>query len=609
MPSAIEEHGVIGNLRTVALVATNGAIDWCCLPNFDSPSVFGALLDDARGGHFQISPTVDRLRTRQSYLPDTNILITRFLHADGVGEIVDFMPVQQGASSDRPARIVRRVSVVRGTLRFRLDCRPAFDYARATHEAVRRSEGILFHTPALSLWLQGTIPLHVEDGRAATAEFELRAGERAVFVLEAAVEAEALGAKVAAPEIEEWLQRTIAYWRRWLAHSRYVGRWREMVHRSALVLKLLTFEPTGALIAAPTTSLPERIGGSRNWDYRYTWIRDASFTLYALLRIGFTEEAGAFMGWLEARCQETKGRGGLQVVYSIDGRHRLAETTLDHLSGYLDSRPVRIGNDAHRQLQLDIYGCLVDAVYLYNKHVAPIAYDLWTNVVRLLEWLGRHWDKPDRSMWEIRDQPRQFVSSKVMCWVAMERAMRIARARGLPAPFEEWRQTRDAIYTAIMDHGWNEKRRSFVQHYGSEHLDASLLLMPLVKFMGPNDPRMLATLDRIQEELVTDSLVRRYDPRVASDGLEGEEGTFSACSFWLADSMTQTGRLEEARLMFDKMLTYANHVGLYAEEIGPAGEALGNFPQALTHLALISAAVNLDDALTHAERAGPSGRA
>jgi GH15 family glucan-1,4-alpha-glucosidase len=607
MPVPIEDHGVIGNLRTVALVATNGSIDWCCLPNFDSPSVFGALLDDARGGHFQISPRVAELRTRQTYLPDTNILITRFLHPDGVGEIVDFMPVHRGASPDRPHRIVRRVSVVRGALPFRLDCRPAFDYGRAPHEAAHKSEGILFHTSQLALWLQGTVPLRLEQG-GAIAEFDLQAGERAVFVLEAAAEPEALGARVPAPEVEEWHQQTVAYWRRWLARSRYVGRWREMVHRSALVLKLLTFEPTGALIAAPTTSLPERIGGSRNWDYRYTWIRDASFTLYALLRIGFTEEAGAFMGWLEARCQETKGRSGLQVVYGIDGRHRLEETTLDHLRGYLDSRPVRIGNDAHQQLQLDIYGGLIDAVYLYNKHVAPIAYDLWTNVVRLLEWLGRHWDKPDQSMWEIRDQPRQFVSSKVMCWVAMERAMRIARARGLPAPYEAWRQTRDAIYTAVIDHGWSEKRRSFVQHYGSEHLDASLLLMPMVKFMGPNDPRWLATLERIQEDLVTDSLVRRYDPRVASDGLEGEEGTFSACSFWLADCMTQTGRLEEARTMFEKMLTYANHVGLYAEEIGLSGEALGNFPQALTHLALISAAVNLDDALGHIGHDGPAGR-
>jgi GH15 family glucan-1,4-alpha-glucosidase len=607
MPLTIEEHGVIGNLRTVALVATNGSIDWCCLPNFDSPSVFGALLDDARGGHFQISPTVAGLRTRQTYLPDTNILITRFLHPDGVGEIVDFMPVHRGTSPDRPHRIVRRVCVVRGALPFRLDCRPAFDYGRARHEAVSKSEGIVFHTSQLALWLHGTVPLWLEQG-GAIAEFDLHAGERAVFVLEAAAEPEALGAQVSAPEVEEWHQQTVAYWRRWLARSRYVGRWREMVHRSALVLKLLTFEPTGALIAAPTTSLPERIGGSRNWDYRYTWIRDASFTLYALLRIGFTEEAGAFMGWLEARCHEIQGRGGLQVVYGIDGRHRLEETTLDHLSGYLDSRPVRIGNDAHRQLQLDIYGGLIDGVYLYNKHVAPISYDLWTNVVRLLDWLGRHWDKPDRSLWEIRDQPRQYVSSKVMCWVATERAMRIARARGLPAPYEAWRQTRDAIYTAVMDHGWSEKRRSFVQHYGSEHLDAGLLLMPMVKFMGPNDPRWLATLERIQEELVTDSLVRRYDPRVVSDGLEGEEGTFSACSFWLADCMTQTGRLEEARMMFEKMLTYANHVGLYAEEIGLSGEALGNFPQALTHLALISAAVNLDDALGHTGQDGRAGR-
>jgi GH15 family glucan-1,4-alpha-glucosidase len=604
---AIEEHGLIGDLRSVALVGTDGSIDWCCLPNFDSPSVFGALLDDARGGCFQICPKARESRSRQMYLPDTNVLITRFFHPDGVGELVDFMPVGITAGPDCPHRIVRRVSVVRGVMAFRLECRPAFDYARARHQVTARPDGVLFQAPGLALRLHGSEPLQaLDDG--AVAEFRLEAGQTAVFVLDAAGEAGKLGTPSSAQEAEEWFYATIAYWRRWLARSTYVGRWREMVLRSALALKLLTFAPTGAIIAAPTTSLPELIGGGRNWDYRYTWIRDASFTLFALLRIGFTDEAAAFMGWLEARCRETDGGDGLQAVYGVDGRRSLDETTLDHLSGYRGSRPVRIGNDAYRQLQLDVSGRFVDAVYLYNKYVGPISYELWTTVVQRLEWLERHWQEPDQSMWEVRGRQCQFVASKVMCWVAFERAMRIARARGLPAPYDQWRQTRDAIYTSVMDKGWSEKRHAFVQHYGGEHLDASVLVMPMVKFMGPTDPRMLATLERVQEDLVTDSLVHRYDSRVEPDGLIGQEGTFSACSFWLVDCLTQTGRLDEARLAFEKMLTYANHVGLYAEEIGSSGEALGNFPQGLTHLSLISAAVNLDEALhggrTAAQRDG-----
>lgn len=595
----IEQYGVIGDLHTVALVSTDGSIDWCCLPHFDSPSVFAALLDDARGGRFRIAPSVPDIRRQQMYLPDTNILITRFLHPDGVGELIDFMPVQpeEGPDETRRHRIVRCVTGIRGTLPFRLECRPAPDYARVRPEVALRDGGVLFRSPGLGLGLAGPGPFRV-DGGGAVAEITLRAGDRKIFVFEQTRDPEACCLAFSRAEGEEAFAATVAFWQRWLGRCSYRGRWREMVNRSALTLKLLTFAPTGAIVAAPTTSLPERIGGSRNWDYRYTWIRDASFTLYGLLRIGFTEEAEAFMRWIEARCREVPPGGGLQVMYGIDGRQKLDEEVLDHLEGYRGSRPVRVGNDAYRQLQLDIYGELMDAVYLYNKYGEPIGYDLWANLERLLEWVMDHWEEPDEGIWEVRGGRQRFVFSRLMCWVALERAMRIARHRGLPAPYGRWREVRDRIYREVMARGWSEERRAFVQAYGSRHVDASLLLMPLVKFMGPTDPRMLATLERIQEELVRDSLVHRYDPSAsAPDGIGEREGTFSMCTFWLVECLTRAGRLAEARLVFEKMHTYANHLGLYAEEIGPAGEALGNFPQAFTHLALISAAFNLDRAL------------
>jgi GH15 family glucan-1,4-alpha-glucosidase len=361
----------------------------------------------------------------------------------------------------------------------------------------------------------------------------------------------------------------------------------------------LTYRPTGAIVAAPTTSLPERVGGERNWDYRYTWIRDAAFSVYALLRLGFTEEASAFMGWLMDRVRERAGHanGPLQIMYGIDGRADLEELELDHLEGYRGSRPVRIGNGAADQLQLDIYGEMIDSVYLFNKYARPIGHDAWENVRLVIDWLSENWDQPDEGIWETRGGRKHFTYSRLMSWVAIERSIRVARQRGLPGDIVSWLEKRDEIYYQIMSRGWNEERQSFVQHFDSDVLDASVLLMPLTKFMSPTDPLWLKTLDAIGDHLVSDSLVYRYDVEASPDGLEGEEGTFSICTFWYVEALARAGRVDEARLAFEKMLTYANHLGLYSEEIGLTGEQLGNFPQAFTHLALISAAFNLDRAL------------
>jgi GH15 family glucan-1,4-alpha-glucosidase len=424
----------------------------------------------------------------------------------------------------------------------------------------------------------------------------------AVFVLREIEAGTGCGVSISEAEEEELFEQTVEYWRRWLSRCTYTGRWREMVHRSVLALKLLTYEPTGAIVAAPTCSLPEGVGGERNWDYRYTWIRDAAFTLYGLLRVGFTEEAEAFMGWLEARCRDPKPDGSLQLMYGIDGRSDLTEETLDHLNGYRGSRPVRIGNGAYDQLQLDIYGELMDAVYLFNKYGTPISYDLWIHLRKLINWVCDNWHRRDEGIWEVRSGQQHAVYSKLMCWVAVDRGLRLAEKRSFPADRERWLAVRDEIYQEIMEKGWNPERGAFVQSFGSDTLDASNLIMPLVFFVSPKDPRMLSTLDATNRSpreggLVSNSLVYRYDVEKSEDGLMGEEGTFSLCTFWLVEALTRAGRVEEARLIFERMLGYANHLGLYAEEISPSGEALGNFPQAFTHLTLISAAFNLDRAL------------
>jgi GH15 family glucan-1,4-alpha-glucosidase len=593
----IEDHGIIGDLHSVALVTQQGEIDWYCCPRFDSPSVFGAILDGEKGGLFRISPVDQDTRTKQLYLPDTNVLITRFLSDQGVGEVIDFMPV--GAAEEDRHRIVRIVQCVRGHMHFRLDCSPRFNYGRTEHELSIDANGAVFSTDDLTLALDSPVALS-EDAGGVHAFFTLEPGDRRTFVLERIPD----GGHSARPFPEEVCQHlfadTVDYWRRWLNQCTYRGRWRETVRRSALVLKLLCYRPTGAIVAAPTTSLPEGIGGERNWDYRYTWIRDASFTLYAFLKLGFTEEARDFMAFLKARAleQHSSNAGPLQIMYGIDGRHELEEFELDNLEGYRQSRPVRVGNGAAGQLQLDIYGELINSIYLYDKRGEPIDYELWKVVVELLDWLMLHWDSKDEGIWEVRGGQQHFTYSRLMSWIAFDRALRIAQTRGFPCPRIAWRETRDAIFEQIMTRGYSKDRQAFVQVLDGDVLDASTLMMVMGHFVSPNDPLMVSTLDAIRDELVTDSLVYRYNPALAADdGLSGEEGTFSICSFWWVEALARAGNLDEARLAFEKMHTYANHLGLYSEEIGPSGEALGNFPQAFTHLSLVSAALYLDRAL------------
>ncbi|MER6378205.1 glycoside hydrolase family 15 protein [Streptomyces mirabilis] len=592
----IAEHGLIGDLRSAALVGTNGTIDWYCCPRFDAPSVFASILDAERGGSFELAPDVPT-RTKQFYFPDTNVLITRFFADDGVGEIQDFMPVVDDSREADRHRLIRRVVCVRGALPFRARVAPRFEYGTAPHTVHAEAGQAVFASASLRLALTSTVPIEV-DGPDVWALFKLHEGEAAVFTIDK-IGGDVAPRFCAVAEAEREFNATVRYWRRWLSQSRYRGRWREMVHRSALTLKLLTYAPTGAIVAAPTTSLPEQIGGERNWDYRYVWIRDAAFCVYAMLRLGFTDEAEAFMGFVTEHVQRAPDgpsgpTGPLQIMYGIDGCRDLPERELPHLEGYRGSAPVRVGNAAVDQLQLDIYGALIDSLYLYDKWGKPISSAHWDSISELVDWVCDHWDQPDEGVWETRGGRKTFLYSRLMCWVAIERAMRLARHRGLPADMVRWGAVRDTIYRRIMSHGWSAERHAFTQYEDSDILDASLLMMPLAKFISPTDPKWLATLDALGEDLVSDSLVYRYDPQASPDGLQGEEGTFSICSFWYVEALTRAGRLDEARLAFEKMLTYANHLGLYAEEIGHTGEQRGNFPQAFTHLALISAAFNLD---------------
>ncbi|MGW9428002.1 glycoside hydrolase family 15 protein [Streptomyces decoyicus] len=600
----IAEHGMIGDLRTAALVGTDGRINWFCAPRFDSPSIFGSLLDARNGGHWHLSAVGDVAKRQQYYFPDTNILMTRMLTENGIVEIQDFMPIRAEGDRHHRQRLVRRVVSVRGGARLRTVIAPRMNYGRDPHKVESQPHGVRFTSDALELSLQASVTLRAE-GQDAVGEFDLTEGQSVLFVLESSTpsRAEPSVDLVDAEAAEELFRSTVRFWREWLSQSTYTGRWREMVHRSALTLKLLTHEPTGAIVAAPTMGLPEQLGGERNWDYRYVWIRDAAFSVHALLRLGFTREAQAFISWL-TDClpgAHDGDRGPLRVLYSIDGRDELPEQILDHWEGYRGSAPVRVGNGAADQLQLDIYGELFDSIYLFNKHGAGISHESWMDLCAILDWLLEHWDSPDAGIWETRAGQQRHTYSRVMCWVAVDRMIRIARQRGLPGDLGRWMAERDRIYHQIMDQGWSAQEQTFVQRLSGDAeqppesiLDASLLVLPMVKFLSPEDPRFRSTVKAIGEKLVTDSLVFRYDPKESPDGLDGTEGTFSICSFWWVEALARTGQIDEARVALEKMFTYANHLGLYAEQIGMTGEHLGNFPQAFTHLALISAATSLD---------------
>jgi GH15 family glucan-1,4-alpha-glucosidase len=595
----IESYGVIGNMRSIALVGANGSLDFLCYPDFDSPTVFAKLLDDERGGCFQIEPQFDKKRIRHLYLPDTNILLTRFLAEQGVAELTDYMPI--GTDGEQPNEIIRAVAVIRGEVEFKMRCQPRFNYARCGHTVVVEERCAIFSPASDScprLALYSTIDVQ-QQSQDVIAKFTLRAGEKVTFVLGGV---RPQGQPPEMEFVEQRFQETARFWKQWIAKSKYKGRWRETVNRSALMLKLLISRKHGSLIAAPTFSLPEEIGGVRNWDYRFTWLRDATFTLYALIRLGFVAETEAFIDWLKGRLRDDAERGPLQVMYGIDGRTKLDELTLDHLTGYEYSRPVRIGNAAYQQLQLDIYGDMMDSIYLANKYGDAISYEGWQGVQRILEWLGRNWQRPDEGLWEIRGAPREFLHSRLMCWVAFDRALRLAEKRSLSGPVDAWRRTRDAIREDIFTNFWDQDLQSFVQSIGTKNLDASVLLMPLMRFISPVDPMWISTMKAIEARLVEDTLVRRYEAeRTHVDGIPGGEGSFTACSFWYIECLARAGELEKAQLLFEKLLGYANHLGLYSEEIGLNGQHLGNFPQAFTHLALISAATYLDRALSGKE--------
>src|SRR5579862_7329075 len=592
----IENYGVIGNMRSIALVGMNGSIDFLCFPRFDSPTVFAALLDDERGGRFQIQPQFKNSRVRQLYLPDTNILLTRFLSNDGLVELIDYMPIS--TEKEQPNELVRSVAVVRGDVPFRLLCQPRFHYGTCGYTLQVNDRCAIFapENPACPhMALYSTVPL-AQESQDAVAQFNLQAGATTTFVLGGPRpggqphEMEVVG--------KHFLQ-TSRFWKKWIAKSKYKGRWREMVNRSALMLKLLISREYGSLIAAPTFSLPEEIGGVRNWDYRFTWLRDATFTLYALIRLGFVEETEGFIDWLKGRLSDDAERGPLQVMYGFDGRQKLDELTLDHLRGYEQSRPVRIGNAAYQQLQLDIYGEMMDSIYLANKYGDPTSYAGWQEVQRILEWLGKNWQRPDEGIWEVRGGAREFLPSRLMCWVAFDRALRLAQKRSLSGPLDAWQHTRDEIRNDVFTNFWSDELKSFVQSKGSNDLDAAAMLMPMMRFISPVDPMWLSTMKAIEEHLIEDTLVRRYQvERTQVDGLPGSEGTFTPCSFWYVECLARAGELEKAQLLFEKLLGYANHLGLYSEELGADGRHLGNFPQAFTHLALISAASYLDRALS-----------
>jgi GH15 family glucan-1,4-alpha-glucosidase len=627
----INSYGVIGDCRSVVLVAPDGSVDWGCLPDFDSPAIFCRLLDAERGGYFQIAPTDSTIPGLQSYLPESNILQTRFTSIAGEVVLTDFMPVEtlsalpfqqihdatRTVGEDAGYSLVRIVECTHGELPVTMVLKATPQYAAAPGAAYLVSENtgavISGGNQHLGLTIIGThqfpsFSMFVEqDLEALTptviAQVTLHQGERLLFAV--GVSSTAQGARMLAEyqshqyDCEEALTQTLRCWQTWLARSSYRGAYAELVQRSALVLKMMTYAPTGAIVAAPTTSLPEELGMVRNWDYRYTWLRDATFTLYAFGALGYTEEAHAFTHWLR-RLPYSSG-DDLQIMYGIRGEHDLVERELPHLSGYYDSSPVRIGNGAARQKQLDIFGEVLDCIHFFRRQGGfersgeELDGPMWEIMRTLVEYVCLHWHEPDSGIWEVRGGPRHFLYSKVMCWVALDRGIRAAQQLHLEADLPRWCFIREQIRADILERGYNTTLGAFTQTYNDTALDAANLLLPLVGFISPDDPRMRSTVERIIEHLTDEQgFVYRYN---SSDGVAGSEGTFTICTFWLVDNLAMQGRVTEARALFERLLAYAGRLGLFSEEIDTRENvALGNYPQAFSHIALINSALNLQKA-------------
>ncbi|KAJ6480355.1 glycoside hydrolase family 15 protein [Mycena sanguinolenta] len=635
---AIADHGLIGNLHTAALVSIDGSVESYCIPNFDSPSVFARILDKNKGGHFSISPTVP-FTTKQNYYPSSNVLQTKFMNEGGVVSITDFLPRQPVLApiTKKPLLpwLIRRVEVIRGVVPLLMECAPAFNYGRSKHttaivaaESPESTTKAVFQSDSLTLDLRyvpestttsvaaPVINLDLLDlsqkghlGLGVQAEMTLKEGQCVTFVLRtppAANSTPSMDDPVLTKElVNSLLTATNKYWNDWIRQSTYAGSWKESVHRSALALKLLIFEPTGAIVASPTFSLPEFIGGTRNWDYRASWIRDSSFTLYALIRLGFTKEADAYMEFIFERLRNKNPDGSLQIMYTIHGGKDLEELELTHLDGHKGSKPVRIGNGAADHLQLDIYGELMDCIYLGQKFGKPLSYDTWLLVRDLVDYVVANLHLPDLSIWEVRNKKRHFTYSKVMLWVAIDRGLRLADKRSLPCPHRnQWLAARDSLYEEIMNKAFDKELKIFGQSYeDTDVLDSAVLIMPLVFFIQPSDPRFVNTLRQILKTperggLTANNLVFRYDVSKSDDGVGGEEGTFCLCTLWCVEALTRAGEYDQPMLhravsMFEDFLLYLNHVGLCTEEISEAGEGLGNAVQGFTHVTLISAAYNL----------------
>ena len=622
MYQPINAYGVIGDCRSVSLVAPDGAMDWSCLPDFDSPAIFCRLLDAERGGYFQIAPSGNTIPGQQRYLPGSNVLQTRFTSIAGEIVLTDFMPVetlsvlsQQATPQAECVRynLVRIVECTRGAMAVTMTLKATPHYAAAASgvSLVAGNSGAVISGGEQHLGLsivsaQASFAMSVEHETMhsiVTAQATLQRGERLVFAIGMASSTEAARMLAEQPaqmcEFEDLLAHTLECWRAWAARNTYQGAYAAEVQRSALVLKMMTYAPTGAIVAAPTTSLPEEMGGVRNWDYRYTWLRDATFTLYALSTLGYSEETRAFTHWLQ-RLSCTNGED-LQIMYGIRGERNLTEQELPHLSGYCDSRPVRIGNEAAQQKQLDIYGEVLDCMHIYRRQGGfeqcgeTLDGPMWEMMCALVEYVCAHWQEPDSGIWEVRGGPRHFVYSKVMCWVALDRGIRAAQQLHLEADLLRWCIVRDQIRVDILARGYNTTLGAFTQSYDDTALDAANLLLPLVGFIPPNDPRMRSTVERILEHLTDENgFVYRY---LACDGLAGHEGTFTICTFWLVDNLAMQGRVMEASSLFERLLTHAGRLGLFSEEIDARAKvAMGNYPQAFTHIALINSAINLQKA-------------